>query len=116
MNQIVKKFSFGNKGREKVFKGIETLTEAVASTLGGGGECVIFEDAQGVPVITKDGVTVAELSVLLDPVENMGASLVKQAARRTVAEAGDGTTTSTVLAHAILKEFDKSKDKFTSRE
>lgn len=116
MNQIVKKFSFGDKGREKVFKGVETLTEAVASTLGGGGECVIFEDAQGVPVITKDGVTVAELSVLLDPVENMGASLVKQAARRTVAEAGDGTTTSTVLAHAILKEFDKSKEKFTSRE
>jgi len=116
MNQIVKEFSFGNKGRKKVFKGIETLTEAVASTLGGGGECVIFEDAQGIPVITKDGVTVAELSVLLDPVENMGASLVKQAARRTVAEAGDGTTTSTVLAHAILKEFDKSKDDFTSRE
>ena len=116
MNQIVKQFSFGDEGREKVFKGIETLTEAVASTLGGGGECVIFEDGQGVPVITKDGVTVAELSVLLDPVENMGASLVKQAARRTVAEAGDGTTTSTVLAHAILKEFDKSKDKFTSRE
>ena len=116
MNQIVKQFSFGDKGREKVFKGIETLTEAVASTLGGGGECVIFEDAQGIPVITKDGVTVAELSVLLDPVENMGASLVKQAARRTVAEAGDGTTTSTVLAHAILKEFAKSPVKFTSRE
>jgi chaperonin GroEL len=116
MNQIVKKFSFGDKGRDKVFKGIETLTEAVASTLGGGGECVIFEDAQGIPVITKDGVTVAELSVLMDPVENMGASLVKQAARRTVTEAGDGTTTSTVLAYAILKEFDKSKDKFTSRE
>jgi len=116
MNQIVKQFSFGYKGREKVFKGIETLTEAVASTLGGGGECVIFEDAQGIPVITKDGVTVAELSVLLDPVENMGASLVKQAARRTVAEAGDGTTTSTVLAHAILKEFAKSPVKFTSRE
>jgi chaperonin GroEL len=116
MNQIVKKFSFGDEGRKKVFKGIEILTEAVASTLGGGGECVIFEDAHGVPLITKDGVTVAELSVLLDPVENMGASLVKQAARRTVAEAGDGTTTSTVLAHAILKEFDKSKDKFTSRE
>jgi chaperonin GroEL len=116
MNQIVKQFSFGDKGREKVFKGIETLTEAVASTLGGGGECVIFEDAQGIPVITKDGVTVAELSVLLDPVENMGASLVKQAARRTVAEAGDGTTTSTVLAYAILKEFAKSPMKFTSRQ
>ena len=116
MNQIVKEFSFGDEGRKKVFKGIEILTEAVASTLGGGGECVIFEDAHGIPLITKDGVTVAELSVLLDPVENMGASRGKHAARRTVAEAGDGTTTSTVLAHAILKEFDKSKNKFTSRE
>ena len=116
MNQIVKEFSFGDEGKDKVFKGIEVLTKAVASTLGGGGECVIFEDAQGIPVITKDGVTVAELSVLLDPVENMGASLVKQAARRTVQEAGDGTTTATVLAYAILKEFSKSKMKFTSRE
>ena len=58
MNQIVKEFSFGDEGKDKVFKGIEVLTKAVASTLGGGGECVIFEDAHGIPVITKDGVTV----------------------------------------------------------
>jgi chaperonin GroEL len=116
MNQIVKEFNFGKKGKDKIFSGIETLTNAVASTLGAGGDCVIFEDAQGIPVITKDGVTVAELSVLLDPVENMGASLVKQAATRTVQEAGDGTTTATVLAYAILKEFNDSHLIFTNRE
>ena len=116
MNEIVKEFSFGKDGQDKVFAGVETLTKAVASTLGAGGYCVMFENEVGIPVITKDGVTVAELSVLLEPVANMGASLIKQAATRTVQEAGDGTTTATVLAYAILNEFRNSDIKFTARE
>ena len=72
--------------------------------LGASGKCVMLEDGSGKPVITKDGVTVANSIILLDPVENMGATLLKEAARQTVKEAGDGTTTATVLAHSILKE------------
>jgi len=101
---IVKNLNFGKEARDQVFKGIEKLTNAVSSTLGASGKCVILEDAQGNPVITKDGVTVADSIILLDPVENMGATLLKEAARKTVKEAGDGTTTATILAHAILNE------------
>jgi chaperonin GroEL len=68
---------------------------------------VIYEDARGNPVITKDGVTVAESVVLYDPVENLGATLIKEAAKNTVKEAGDGTTTATVLAEALIKEVNK---------
>ena len=103
-DKIVKNLNFGEDAKNKVFKGIEKLTKAVSSTLGASGQCVILEDDQGKPVITKDGVTVANSIILLDPVENMGARLLKEAARKTVQEAGDGTTTATVLAHAILKE------------
>lgn len=101
---IVKNLSFGKEASEKVFVGIEKLAKAVSSTLGASGKCVLLEDASGKPVITKDGVSVADAIILLDPVENMGATLLKEAARKTVREAGDGTTTATVLAHAILKE------------
>ncbi len=101
---IVKNLSFGNEAKKNVFKGIEKLTNAVSSTLGASGKCVMLEDGSGKPVITKDGVTVANSIILLDPVENMGATLLKEAARQTVKEAGDGTTTATVLAHSILKE------------
>ena len=112
---IVKNLNFGGTAREQVFKGIEKLTNAVSSTLGASGKCVILEDAQGNPIITKDGVTVADSIILLNPVENMGATLIKEAARKTVREAGDGTTTATILAHAILKEAYEHLDKTNTR-
>jgi len=101
---IVKNLSFGNEAKDKLFEGINKLTKAVSSTLGASGKRVILEDGAGKPVITKDGVTVADSIILLDPIENMGATLLKEAARKTVREAGDGTTTATVLAHSILNE------------
>jgi chaperonin GroEL len=103
-SEIVKDINFGNDANKKVVAGVEKLAKAVKSTLGASGKCVIYEDARGLPVITKDGVTVAESVVLFDPVENMGATLIKEAARNTVREAGDGTTTATVLAESLLKE------------
>ncbi len=116
MDAIVKNLNFGNEARVNVFKGIEKLTKAVSSTLGASGKCVMLEDHTGNPVITKDGVTVADSIILRDPVENMGATLLKEAARKTVREAGDGTTTATVLAHSILTEAYKVADKTNSRE
>ena len=101
-SEIVKDLSFGVDARTKIMTGVDKLTQAVKSTLGASGKCVIYEDALGRPVITKDGVTVAESVVLIDPVENMGATLIKEAAKNTVKEAGDGTTTATVLAHSLL--------------
>ena len=115
-DSIVKNLNFGDEARKNVFKGITKLTTAVSSTLGASGKCVMLEDASGRPVITKDGVTVADSIVLLDPVENMGATLLKEAARKTVREAGDGTTTATVLAHSILEEAYKVSNKTNSRE
>jgi len=109
-SEIVKDLNFGDQAKEKVIAGIEKLAKAVKSTLGASGKCVVFEDARGVPVITKDGVTVAENVVLYDPVENMGATLLKEAARNTVSEAGDGTTTATVLAESLLKEVNEQDD------
>ena len=113
---IVKNLNFGENARVNVFKGIEKLTQAVSSTLGASGKCVMLEDHTGRPIITKDGVTVADSIILRDPVENMGATLLKEAARKTVQEAGDGTTTATVLAHAILSQAYKVADKTNSRE
>jgi len=113
-SEIVKDVSFGDNAKNKVIAGVEKLAKAVKSTLGASGKCVIYEDARGNPVITKDGVTVAESVVLFDPVENMGATLIKEAARNTVREAGDGTTTATVLAESLLKEVNNSKESIRS--
>jgi len=106
---LIKDLNFGEDAKSKIITGVDKLAKAVKSTLGASGKCVIYEDARGNPVITKDGVTVAESVVLYDPVENLGATLIKEAARNTVGEAGDGTTTATVLAEALLKEVQKEQ-------
>ena len=113
---LIKNLNFGEDAKSKIGAGVEKLAKAVKSTLGASGKCVIYEDALGKPVITKDGVTVAESVVLYDPVENIGATLIKEAAKNTVREAGDGTTTATVLAEALLNTINNSKDGATTRE
>ena len=75
-SEIVKDLNFGDSAKDKIITGVDKLAQAVKSTLGASGKCVIYEDARGNPVITKDGVTVAESVVLFDPVENMGACLL----------------------------------------
>jgi chaperonin GroEL len=115
-SEIVKDVNFGENAKNRVIAGVEKLAKAVKSTLGASGKCVIYEDARGNPVITKDGVTVAESVVLFDSVENMGATLIKESARNTVREAGDGTTTATVLAESLLKEVNSCKKDVTIRE
>ena len=115
-SEIVKTLTFGKEANSQIIAGVEKLANAVKSTLGASGKCVIYEDALGRPVITKDGVTVAESVVLLHPVENIGATLIKQAASNTVREAGDGTTTSTVLAHSLLKITNKHLDEEKIRD
>jgi chaperonin GroEL len=116
-SELVKDLAFGSEAKDKVITGVNKLAQAVKSTLGASGKCVIYEDGRGKPVITKDGVTVAESVVLYDPVENMGATLIKEAARNTVKEAGDGTTTATVLAEALIKQIDTAiADGLTIRE
>lgn len=99
-----KKLLFGQEGRHSVFKGVEKLALSVKATLGPKGRNVIIAKQYGNPTVTKDGVTVAKEIDLEDPFENMGAQLVKEAATKTNDAAGDGTTTATVLAHAMMEE------------
>jgi len=101
---MAKKLVFSEDARTELFKGVEQLADAVKATLGPKGRTVVIEKAFGGPHVTKDGVSVAKEIELEDPVENAGAQMVKEAASKTNDEAGDGTTTATVLAHAILKE------------
>ena len=115
-SEIVKELNFGDQAKKRIIKGVEKLAKAVSSTLGASGKCVIYEDALGKPVITKDGVTVAESVVLLDPVENIGATLIKESARNTVREAGDGTTTAIVLAESLIKEVNRNGKDTSIRE
>ena len=115
-SEIVKDLNFGDSANSKISAGVYKLAKAVKSTLGASGKCVIYEDARGKPVITKDGVTVAESVVLFDPMENIGATLIKEASRNTVREAGDGTTTAIVLAESLMREANCVKSVKTVRQ
>ncbi|MCV2864384.1 chaperonin GroEL [Albidovulum sediminicola] len=103
-----KEVRFSTDARDRMLKGINTLANAVKITLGPKGRNVILDKSWGAPRITKDGVTVAKEIELSDHFENMGAQMVKEVAQRTNDEAGDGTTSATVLAHAIVREGMKS--------
>ncbi len=100
----VKDIKFGNDARSKMLNGVTTLAKTVKVTLGPKGRNVILDKSYGAPKITKDGVSVAKEIELADKFENMGAQLVKEVAQKTADKAGDGTTTATVLAEAIIKE------------
>lgn len=104
---MAKKFESKKTLQQKIFTGVNLLADNVASTLGPKGRNVILHLKNSNPVITKDGVTVAKFIELEDPFENVGAQIVKQAATQTNMDAGDGTTTSTVLSRAILQEAQK---------
>ncbi len=101
---MAKILKFDSEAREKLLKGINTLTEAVATTLGPKGRNVALDKKWGAPNVVHDGVTVAKEIDLEDPFENMGAQLLKEAASKTADVAGDGTTTATILAKAIVTE------------
>jgi len=103
-----KEVRFDGDARDRMLRGIETLANAVKVTLGPKGRNVVLDKSYGAPRITKDGVTVAKEIELSDRFENMGAQMVKEVATRTSDQAGDGTTTATVLAQAIVREGAKA--------
>ena len=99
-----KEVKFSTDARARMLAGVDILANAVKVTLGPKGRNVVLDKSFGAPRITKDGVTVAKDIELADKFENMGAQMVKEVASRTADEAGDGTTTATVLAQAIVRE------------
>src|SRR6201989_590915 len=99
---MAKEITFDTNARDKIKKGVDKLANAVKVTLGPKGRNVILDKKFGAPTVTKDGVSVAKEIELKDPIENMGAQLVKEVASKTADAAGDGTTTATVLAQAIF--------------
>ena len=99
---MAKEISFNADAREKLKSGIDQMANAVKVTLGPKGRNVVIQKSFGAPQVTKDGVTVAKEIELEDPIENMGAQLLKEAASKTNDLAGDGTTTATVLAQSIV--------------
>jgi chaperonin GroEL len=108
MDMAAKEVRFSTDARDKMLRGIDVLANAVRITLGPKGRNVVLDKSFGAPRITKDGVTVAKEIELEDKFENMGAQMVREVAQKTNDTAGDGTTTATVLAHAIVKEGVKS--------
>src|SRR5215212_8021833 len=105
---MAKQIVYGDASRQGILRGVNSLANAVKVTLGPRGRNVIIGTSFGAPTITKDGVTVAKEIELRDPLENMGAQMVKEVASKTSDVAGDGTTTATVLAQAIFREGVKS--------
>ena len=99
-----KSLEFGMDGRNKIRDGVNKLAQAVSSTLGPAGRNVIIQQERGIPIVTKDGVSVAREIVLKDPVENIGAEVLKEVSMRAARKAGDGTTTATVLAAIMYNE------------
>ncbi|HEF9855158.1 TPA: chaperonin GroEL [Campylobacter coli] len=101
---MAKEIIFSDEARNKLYEGVKKLNDAVKVTMGPRGRNVLIQKSFGAPTITKDGVSVAKEVEVKDSLENMGASLVREVASKTADQAGDGTTTATVLAHAIFKE------------
>ena len=101
---MAKEVLFSDEARNKLFAGVEKLADAVKVTMGPRGRNVLLQKSFGAPTITKDGVSVAREIELADTLENMGAQLVKEVASKTADEAGDGTTTATILAYSVFKE------------